>query len=315
MTLNRIASSSLSDQAVGYLQNNLSILGRLQEKLSSGKNILRPSDDPIGLTRILDIANTQQSDERYIKNIDDALSETSIADSSMTNMVDLVHRVQELATQAASFTNNQNGLNAIANEIDTIINQVVQLGNTNIAGKYMFAGFKADTPPFSRGGASPDDISYTGTPATEPDQRKVEISKNVEIGFNVNGQALLGSVAVSGTPAVATGTGLLNTLMSLKVNLQQGNLPNIRSSLDQIKTDLNGVLSLQARMGATTNQLELTKSRLNERKSILTQQYSSIQTIDTAKVVTDLNFQQNIFQASLSVSGKLLSTSLLDFIR
>src|SRR5690606_4227598 len=99
-------------------------------------------------------------------------------DKALGHMVDLLHRAQELATQGANFTNNQQGRDAIALEIDEIINQMIQLGNSDIGGKHVFSGFKSGTPPFSRTG---DSVSYAGTPPAEPWQRNVQIARGVQI--------------------------------------------------------------------------------------------------------------------------------------
>src|SRR4051812_8561828 len=168
MSINRTTSGSLSNQAIYYLSQNMSSLSDLQQKMSSQQNINKPSDDPVGLTRLLDLSTTMRADDRFAANIADATTEANTSDTVLNNMTNLIQRAQELTTQAANFTNNQDGRNAIGLEMDQIINQMVQLGNTDISGKYIFGGFKTDSPPFTRTG---DDITYNGTPTTETWQR------------------------------------------------------------------------------------------------------------------------------------------------
>ena len=322
MGINRVTSGSLSRQSIYYLSQNMTSLSDLQKKMSSQQNINQPSDDPVGLTRLLDVSNTIRADDRYASNISDAVSETSTTDTVLSNMTNLIQRAQELTTQAANFTNNQDGRNAIALEIDQIINQMVQLGNTDISGKYIFGGFKTDSPPFVRTG---DDIAYNGTPTTESWQRSTEISANTQVPVNINGDNLLGQtqVTAAGPPLPVTFSasshGLFQTLINLKQDLKAGGDPNqlseIRARLDELNTDLNTVLTQQSTVGAIANRLNLTQSRVADRKSILTQQYDAIQNIDMPKTVADLNQQQNAFQASLAVTGRLLSVSLLDYIK
>jgi flagellar hook-associated protein 3 FlgL len=322
MGINRVTSMLLSQQSVYYLNKNLSLLSKTQEKLSSGQNINRASDDPVGLTRILDLSNTIRTDSRFAKNIQDAIAEVNTTDKVLDNMVTLVQRAQELATQAANFSNNQDGRDAIALEIDQIINQLIQLGNTDISGKYIFSGFKTDTPPFSRTG---DDVVYNGTPTTEDWQREVEISRGIELTLNINGDDLLGQVQVSAAgpplpPTFAAGShGLFKTLIELKQDLQASGDPNqlseIRTRIDELTVDLNTILSKQAIIGSISNRLELTQGRIDERKAVLTQQYATIQDIDMPETIANLNQQQNMFEASLSITGRLMQTSLLDYLR
>ncbi len=322
MGMNRITSGSQTSQSVQYLNNNLSILSNIQEKLSSGKNITRPSDNPVGLTRILDLSNSLRTDQRYARNVQDAVAEINTADKAMSSMVDLINRAHELATQAASFSNNQSGRDAIALEIDQIINQLVQLGNTDIGGKYVFSGMRTSTPPFSRSG---DDITYSGSLTTEPWQRNIEISRGVTLTTNINGRNLLGNVTVTTAgpplpPTFAAGSGgLFKTLIELKQDLQAGGATNqlseIRTRLDELTTNLNNVLANQSSLGAVANRLQLTQDRIDERKSILTQQYASIQDINMAETIANLNQQQNTFQASLAVTAQLMQSSLLNYLR
>ncbi|HEY9686479.1 MAG TPA: flagellar hook-associated protein FlgL [Coleofasciculaceae cyanobacterium] len=322
MGINRITSGFLNDQSVFQLNHNLGILSGLQEKISSGRNINRPSDDPVGLTRILDLSNTLRTDDRYGRNIQDAIAEVNTTDKALSNMVDLIHRTQELATQGANFTNNQAGRDAIALEVDQIINQLVQLGNTDINGKYIFSGMKTNTPPFSRA-AGTDNIAYAGTPPAQNWQREVEISRGVQLPINVNGDTLLGKaqvVAPAPLPPTfnATSGGLFKTLVELKIDLEAGGDPNqlqqIRLRLDELTTHMSNVAAQQASIGSISNRLELTQGRIDERKSILTKQYAEIQDVDMPRTIADLNHQQNIFEASLSVTARVLQTSLLNFL-
>lgn len=329
MGVNRITSGFLNNQATYYLSTNLSLLSDIQQKISSGKNINRPSDDPVGLTRILNLSNTLRTDSRYARNIQNALAEVNTADKALTNMVDLIHRAQELTTQAANFTNNQDGRNAIALEIDQIISQLVQLGNTDIGGKYIFGGMVTDTPPFARTG--PNSVIYTGSPSGTG-QRNVEISRGVELGINTNGLDLLGQAVgayavpgVSVLPPVfnAGSGGLFQTLIELKLDLEAdpavmqapNQLEEIRNRLDDLTTGMNTVLARQAVVGSVSNRLELTQGRIDERKSTLTQQYASIQDINLPETIANLNHQQNVFEASLGVTARIMQTSLLDYLR
>jgi len=322
MNFSRISSSSMIDQSLYYLNTNLKSLSDLQEKMSSGKNINAPGDDPVGLTRVLNLTTTLGVDARYAKNVQDAVSETNTADSAVTNMVNLVQRAQELTTQAANVTNNQSGRDAIALEIDQIINQLVQLGNTDIGGKYIFAGVKTDTPPFSR---TNDDITYSGTPSGQNWQRNTEIGRGVQLTTNINGATLLGNVQVTTAgpplpPTFAAGSGgLFKTLVELKQDLQAGGATNqlteIRNRLDDLTADLSTLTGQQSILGAVGNRLSITQSRIDERKSILTQQYSDLQNVDMPKTIADLNAQQNVLQASMSVTGKILQMNLLDYLR
>lgn len=311
--LTRISSAFLLDRTNVHLQNNMKRLSDIQETISSGKNINRPSDDPVGLTRILDLSNTLKRDEQFSHNIKDALSELQVSDTVLNNVSTLIHRAMELATQGATFTTGTAGRQSIGEEIDLMMDQVLQLSNTSLGGKFLYSGIKTNVAPFARTG---NDIAFNGTTPGEAYQRPVEVAEGITINVNQLGTDIFGTVTTNPAPpeTVNSGAGLFRTLMTLKLNLEQDNPDAVRSRLDDLQTDLDTILARQAEVGALTNRLELTQRRLDERQAVLTQQFADIQDVDMAKAISDLNFQENVFQASLGVSGRVMQQSLLNYI-
>jgi flagellar hook-associated protein 3 FlgL len=127
------------------------------------------------------------------------------------------------------------------------------------------------------------------------------------------------STVNAGPPVSVTGSGIFQTLIQLKLNLEDSasltQLTDIRSKLDTLATDMNTILSKQAIIGAVSNRLTVTQDRIDERKSILTQQFASIQDVDMPKVIANINQQQNVFESSLNVTARLMQSSLLNFLR
>jgi flagellar hook-associated protein 3 FlgL len=318
----RISNSYLTQQSLSFLQNNLTNTSQLQQKLSSGNNINRPSDDPVGLVQVLDLSNTMRTDQQYSKNIQSAVAEANTSDSSMTSMVGLLQRAQEITTQAANFTTGSDGRKSIGLEMDQIIDQMVQLGNTEVGGTYIYGGMKTDTPPFSRTG---DTVTYSGTPSNVDWQRSSEIAKGVQVNVNVNGGDLLGSASLTSSGTTLPNTfaagsqGIFKTLIDLKNDLNASSDTNqtseIQARLDELTTNLNTVTGQQATVGAVSNRLTLSQSRIDDRKSILTQQYSTLQDVDMPSTIAALNNQQNTLEASLNVTGRVLQNSLLSYLK
>jgi flagellar hook-associated protein 3 FlgL len=309
----RIPTSFLSSQSVSLLQTNMRKLADIREELASGQRVNRPSDDPVAWTRILDLQNTLKFNDRYMSNVDDALSEVQITDSVLQQTVDLVQRSVELATQGANASINTQGRLAIAQEVDLMIDQVVQLGNTNVGGNYIFSGKWTDIPPFARTG---DTVAYTGMPTTQNVQRKVEISRGIQISINLDGDSVMGSVttAAGPPPTVTGGSGLLRTLVQLKLDLQADNPTAIRQRLDELHTSLANVQSGSSQIGAITNRLSATQSRLEQNKATLTQNFAALQEVDLPKAITDLKYQQSIYDASMGVTARTIQRTIMDYL-
>jgi flagellar hook-associated protein 3 FlgL len=312
MSIGRVSSQFASNQAVSLLQGNQQRLATIQERVASGKNIIRPSDDPLGTTQLLGINVAIRDDDQFIRNIQDALSEIDSSTGALNNVTDLINRASELATQASTITSGSTNLSAIENELNLILDQVVQVGNTSLGGRYVFGGLQTQSAPFTRTG---DSVVYSGSASSGSNARQIEVSSGSLVTINVPGDSIFGDVTSTGAPElVSGGSGLIRTLAELKQNVRDGDKDGVRARLDELKTSLSTVLNAQAKLGSVNNRLELTQNRLEGRKSVLSQQYARIQDIDLPKMLSDLNYQQQVTQASLGVTGKVLTQSLLNFI-
>lgn len=321
MGVSRISTGYMIDRGLFNLHNSQQILADLQQKVSTSRNISNPSDDPVGLTKLLRTELESTRDQRFLENIESGRAELSAAETAIAAIVENAHRARELAVQASNGSNTQAQLDAIAMEVQGIIDQLVQLGNTKFNNKYIFSGFETQDPAFVLDPLPPPiGVRFNGTTPGDPYERQIEIADGSFVSLNVLGDDLLGDVLETGAapPASPTaGYGLLEVLTRLKLDLQAGDanaMERIRTTIDDIVTEQDSILQIQADVGARINRLDLTKNRLESRKALFSQEVARIQDIDLPGTISDLNFQQTIFQASLGVMGRVLQTSLVNFI-
>lgn len=311
MSYARITNKLLSDRSINNLRLNLNRLNDLQNKLSSGKNINAPSDDPVNLNRLLNIEDTMKQDERYLDNISNAKSELSTSDSMLGSVTDIIQRVRELSIQASNQTNGPDELTAIREEVQQLLNQTVQIANTKFGDKYIFGGLVTNQPPFTQAGAT---ITYNGSMSPNH-ARNVEVGSGVTVTVNFSGDDIFGqNNGGSQHGLVNTLANLINDLNTTIANPVAANYDAIRNRVNNIDTDMNTILSVQTTVGALMNRLDLTENRLQDRQLSLSKEYGSIQDVDLAKVVADLNFQEAVFQTSLSTTARVLQPSLMQYL-
>ncbi|MFZ5632107.1 MAG: flagellar hook-associated protein FlgL [Bacillota bacterium] len=152
---NRLIANNLNKN----IQQNLSRLARTQEQLATGKSMLRPSDKPGNMSPLLEIKASLSYFEQYERNLDDGLSYLSLSDGTMQTMGDILNQAAEMALQGANATYTPDDMAALGEQVDKMIDHVVDLANSSVGGKYIYAGTKNSTPPFKRVG---DTITYTG---------------------------------------------------------------------------------------------------------------------------------------------------------
>jgi len=121
----------------------------LAEKMATQKNVNRPSDDPIGMSRILDYRSTKASIGQYTRNIGHAESWLSMSESKLTSAENLLIRAREIALSQASGTADEQSRKTAAVELGSIIDELRAIANSKFGNRYLFAGTRTDTEPFA----------------------------------------------------------------------------------------------------------------------------------------------------------------------
>jgi flagellar hook-associated protein 3 FlgL len=303
----RLSNQMLSRNTLTDLTHVSNDLYRTQRKMSSGKEIGKPSDDPFGTTRALTGRRDLEEIQQLQKNVDDALSWQGVTEVALSRITDVAQRARELLVQGASDSNGPAERAAIAKEIDQLVETAKTEANGNYAGRYIFAGTATTTRPYNVGGAD----AYSG------DAGNVvrTIGPGVSVPVNVRGADFLG-----GDPLVAQPDGLLlTTLRDVATHLRGGTAADanaLRSTdLQNLDRNLDNITSIRATVGATTNRLESAVLRLRELEESSTESLSKVEDADMAKTLTDFSLQQAVYQSALKTGANIVQSSLLDFLR
>lgn len=301
----RITGNMISRSVLSDLNEVSQRLSKTQQRMSSGKQITRASDDPYGTSRALtlrgDVAGTQQ----YQRNVAEATAWENVTDAALAKITDAVHRARELAVQGASDSAGQSARSAAAAEIDQLIASVKQEANASYGGHYVFSGTATDTRPYDVNGAD----AYLGDAGTVAR----EIGPGVSVQVNVLGSTVIGQ----GQPA-ADGK-LLNVLRDISDHLKSGLVADANTlrttDLKGLDTNLDAISQARATVGATTNRLESADSRLQEVEESLTKLLTTVEDADMAKTYVDFSMQQSVYQSALQAGANIVQQSLLDFLR
>jgi flagellar hook-associated protein 3 FlgL len=171
---------------------------RIQEQLSSGKQVNRPSDDPVGITQIHRLTQTMNTIDQYAKNGVYAKSQLVLEETAITNTVDALQRVRELAVQMSTDTYNADQRKQTAAEVQQLMLHVKSIMNQkNSDGEHMFSGNNVKDLPFVEDVDNPGFLRYVGNidPAN-PDPAFADLAKPeanfggrfVKIGFDVTNE-------------------------------------------------------------------------------------------------------------------------------
>jgi flagellar hook-associated protein 3 FlgL len=299
----RITPSMTSDNALYHLQQGRSKLERLQEQISSQVQYNRPSDDPISTRQLLDLDERLSQEDQYASNIKKAKIWLNVSDTALQGMNDTFTLIKRTAGSIINGSSDPADQASVVTQLKEFKNTLVDLGNTQLGEQYLFAGFKDDTPPFSRAANT-----YGGT----TDVINTDIANNnSKLPLNVTGDKLLTSVGPGGI-------NVLNEIDNLITAIQAppgGNVAAIRAATKNIEsaaTELKGAISSVAgRLMRLDNAQKLIDQNRNTINGIVT----DIQGVDLLKAGTELTQQKTGFEAALSATAKITQLSLMDYIK
>ena len=302
----RITQSMVSTRVLADIENASNRLSKTEEKLSSGKSITKPSDNPFGTSQALSLSSSLESTKQYESNVNDATAWSNLTDTTLGSIENATQRARELLVQAGNDTNSTSDRSAMADEIDQLIEAIKGDANAQYNGQYIFAGTKTGTAPYTVGGSPPND-SYNGNTGGVYRQ----IGPGVSVQINTVGSDVLGN----GTPGDG---GLLSVLRQASADMRSGTATSADSlrttDLSSLDTAMAKLSSAQAVVGATSNRLTSATNRLKQIEQATTGLLSDTTDADMAQTMTDFSMQSNVYQAALQAGAHIVQTSLLDFL-
>ena len=144
----RIASTMMSHNYLKQLNGTYEQYAKLMEQ-SDGSKLHRASDDAVGYSKYLRYQNNKISNEQYQDNVSTATSWMKNADAALVNVTDLLQTFKAKTEQAANSTNNESDMKDIAKELLANVQEQVADLNTQIGDRFLFAGQKDTTMPFT----------------------------------------------------------------------------------------------------------------------------------------------------------------------
>jgi flagellar hook-associated protein 3 FlgL len=292
--MTRITDSMTSRNVLADIQNVQQQLTTTTDRLSSGKQITQPSDDPFGTSRALLYRGEIAANKQYQTNTNQATAWLNSTDTALSSMASDAGRARDLLLEGANGSMSQTDKDAIADELDQLADSIKTAGNTQYAGSYIFSGTATQTQPFTVGGAD----TYAGN--TQTINR--EIGQSVTMPVNVTGDTVV-------SPVLAA---IRQAAIDLRAGGTPGNLGT--SDLNALDAATDNISSTQAVVGARQNRLAAASSRLQQLNVAQTQQLSDVEDADMAQTMIDFSTQSAVYQAALKAGANLIQPSLMNFL-
>ncbi|MBI4632657.1 MAG: flagellar hook-associated protein FlgL [Deltaproteobacteria bacterium] len=180
--ITRVTENMKFTMVTNNLFNVQNKYGTIMEQLASQKKINRPSDDPLGALSVLDFRTSKNSLKQYEKNMDNINGWMSMTESKLTGINDILIAAREIAVAQSTATADATTRGIAATALQPLIDEARALANARFGDRYLFAGSRTDTEPFS----ATESAASVGTTAAA--------SENAFDGTSTSGGAYTGSV-------------------------------------------------------------------------------------------------------------------------
>jgi flagellar hook-associated protein 3 FlgL len=298
----RITQRAVTLTSLQGLYTNLGAVSKLQQQLTSGKTISKPSDDPTGTNTALITRQGIAGNAQQARNISDGKTFLNATDSALQDMLSQVQKVRDLTVQAM----NDGSLDAsaqadIATQVTGLRQSLLGQANQVVQGHPLFGGVTSGavaydtTGKYVGAGDGTNQATWTVRRVSDVESIRVDVTGPEAFGDPASGKdlfAVVGSIAshVGSSSALQTDLGDLDAVIKKMTTA----LADIGTRSDRMDT------AAQVNTAASLN---------------LQTQQQQVEDIDMAKTIMNLQMQQNGYQAALSATAKALTPTLVDYLR
>jgi flagellar hook-associated protein 3 FlgL len=297
--IGRITNQMTSQMTLAGIETALNRLDTTQQELSSGKSINQPSDNPSGTALALQLNSDLSNLTSYSNNVTDGTGWAQAQSSALTDVTNAVQRIRSLTVAAANGTQTTADMQASAQEVNQLIDEIKQDANTQYNGQYVFSGSATSTAPYQSG----SNDTYAGNSGTVT--RTIGPNTTLIVSANLEG--------VLGNGQSANDGGLLDTLRTIAADMQSGNSSAVNADLSSLDTNLNSLGGLTSSVGATQDRLQMAASRIQTLEASDTQVLNT-QDADMASTEISYSTQQAALTAALQAGAHIIQQSLMNFL-
>ena len=303
----RVTTRLMSNSYLRNLNRQTSKVQKYQHQLSSLKEVSKPSDDPLTVSKIMDLNNSIVQNDYYQSTIEDAIDWTNVQDAALGQATNALGRIQNLIQSAANGTMSEEDRKAVKYNVEGEIAAFVDALNTNFGGRFVFGGQATTTQPFEVDRTDEGQIIGIKTPENT-DNLEREVSPGVTVSLLTDGEKLVNNDDFN-----------LNDFFGDVLKALDSDDPAELSKLggdylDTADKAFNNMVDKRAEVGAVFNRLEAAKSR-NETESLnLKSMLSNKEDIDLAEKFMEYSMEMIAYESSLQMGTRILQTNILNYL-
>ena len=307
----RITSSNAFESSISNLQRRQSALAQAQEQLTSGKRVLKPSDDPAAAAQAERALAAEKRSVAQLRALDASRDAMQLSESALGDAGELLQQARELLVGAGNGSYTDADRATIANAMRGLRNDLLAIANRGDgAGRYLFGGQGADTPPLVDGSAG---VTYTAAAG------QLQAASGEASPLSIDGRA---AWLQAPDPSNPGSTLSLFEVMDRVVGelLTPGRsaaqvAQTVSDGLGDVDAVAGNLSSWRARSGDALNRIDGISARLSQSKLDAQRQRSDAEDLDMLQAISDFQNRQTGYDAALKTYSIVQKMSLFDYLR
>ncbi|MCA3239943.1 MAG: flagellar hook-associated protein FlgL [Rubrivivax sp.] len=307
----RIASSNAYETSISNLQKRQAALTDSQERLTSGKRVLRASDDPAAAAVAERALAVQQRSDAQLRALNASRNAMALSESALGNAGEMVAQARDLLVSAGNGSYGDSERRAIADSIRGLRNDLLAVANRQDgAGRYLFGGLGSNTPPLVD---APGGVAYVGTAG------QLQAAVGSATPLSIDGR----SAWLEAEDPASPGT-TVSLFDAMDRVIEELDTPG-RSSSDIAATVSRGLgefdiasdqlASWRSRAGESLNRLDGLEQRVQQAKLDAQTERSEAEDLDLLAAISDFQNRQTGYDAALKTYSIVQQMSLFEYLR
>ena len=306
----KISTHLLFDRASTQMSTVQSNLTQTQAQLAQGKQIINASDAPNQAATIQRLKSILSRQDSYQSSLNTVKARLQGEDSTLQSVSELLIRAKEVAVQGANDTLNMGDRKALANEMQSLRDQMLSLANTRDSnGNFLFAGSRVKQPAFAE--------TANGSPVYMGDQTRmnVRVGDQQNIPINRTGTDAFVPVTRVDKDGATVGVSFFQVMDNLIAGLNTANGSDIRRGAGELDNLQQGLSLAHAQVGTNLNMVDQQTSIIEDTTLNLKSTLSSIEDLDYASAITKMNQQMLSLEAAQASFAKVSQLNLFNYIK
>lgn len=325
----RITENMMTTMYNRNLQRNMAELANSNLKLASKRQYSHVSEDPASSSKAFAVRDQIARSEEHIQTVKNATGELDTTDANIQTITSILESVYESGTKAGGAT-SQDDLDAIAQELDGLKEEVLQTMNAKYGDKFLFSGSANGSAPFT---VEDGRLLFNGKAVDDydPDDPDTHFNENkpvyLDVGFGTfaagTNTANTGiKISTSGVDVLGYGkdaAGRPNNLYSLigkvESQLKSGDKSGAMDTLGHLKDKQSNISIATSELGTRQKLLERTRSRLEAGMVNLQESQKNLEAVSVETEAINNKSAETAWMVTLQLGSTIIPRSIFDFMK